>query len=185
MRAPFHSEQRDVGLSGSPMRSRARAWTSLILLASCQTLTPARLGPPAAILSGLSPMMEENGLKVTCLGDSTNIPDGTIPVDLLLAPDSGISSSVVRVVYTRTSARPEQPSLSVSVHEIGQTRVVGQGCGPRGVTLRGTAARFSTLALSLTTWVPVRITVRDAEWRALASLTLAATTLRPLELTWR
>jgi hypothetical protein len=130
-------------------------------------------------------MMVENGLRLACIGDSTGIPAGTLPVDLLLASDTGTSSSVVRVLFTRTPARPQQPVLSVSMLEIGQTRVVGEGCGSRGVTLQGSAARFSTIELRFTTWVPIRITVRDSEWRALASQTLMESTVRPLELTWR
>jgi hypothetical protein len=167
------------------MPSRAFASVSLALLTACQSVAPVRRGPPAAIVTGLRAMMVETGVVIACLGDSSGVPSGTLPVDLLLAPDSSASSSVVRVRYTRTPVRDQAPGLSVAVSEIEETRNVGEGCGSRGVTLRATAARFSALELSFTTWVPIRITVRDPEWQALATQTLTESNSRPLELTWR
>lgn len=130
-------------------------------------------------------MMLDTGVRLACLGDSTGIPSGTLPIDLLVTADSTASASVVRVLFTRTPARNQAPVLSVSMNEIGQTRVVGESCGSRGVTLQATPARFSQLELRFTTWAPVRITVRDAEWRSLAAQTLSESSLRPIELTWR
>src|SRR5688572_10013702 len=130
------------------MPRRAYVWASLALFTACQGLTSARRAPPSAIITGLGPMMVQNGVAITCLGDSGGIPSGTLPIDLLLANDSAASSSVVRVSFTRTPSRSQAPVLSVSVREIGQTRNVGESCGPRGVTLRATPGRFSALELS-------------------------------------
>ncbi|CAG0977230.1 hypothetical protein GPROT1_02016 [Gammaproteobacteria bacterium] len=167
------------------MRIRACVWASLALFTGCRTTPPERRGPPAAILARLSPMMVETGVSLGCLGDNNGVPPGTLPVDLLLVPDSTASSSVVRVSFVHTPIRAQEPVLSVSMHEIGQTRVVGASCGAQGVTLRASAARFSAIEIRFTTWAPIRVVVRDSEWRPLAVQLLAESSSRPVEITWR
>jgi len=167
------------------MHRLVHALIGTLPLAACHAAGQVRSSPPPSIVAALAPMMIETGVRVACLADTLGVPAGTVPIDLLLTSDSGASSSVVRVVFTRTPPSNQQPVLTFELGEIGQSRRVGESCGSRGATLRASAARFSALELDFATWAPIRITVRDPEWRPLTTRTFTESTPRAFELTWR
>jgi hypothetical protein len=113
------------------MHRLVHALIGTLPLAACHAAGQVRSSPPPSIVAALAPMMIETGVRVACLADTLGVPAGTVPIDLLLTSDSGASSSVVRVVFTRTPPSNQQPVLTFELGEIGQSRRVGESCGSR------------------------------------------------------